>query len=203
MCAATARMARANHVPLDASLPQKRFAVMLGAAMDLTPTNRRVRVGAVTLHVQEWGAADDGRRREIAVFAHPTGFLGPVWLPIIRRLRAAGFRGRILTYDQRGHGLSSKPDDGYHWQSFVDDARELFRLLEIENAVGIGHSAGATALACSAALDHNRLRRLVMIDPILFEPAFHERFRSEENTMAKRTRSRRLVWSSHKEIFDS
>ena len=176
---------------------------MLRAAMELQPTNRRVRVGPVTLQVQEWDEAGVRQPADVAVFSHPTGFLGPVWLPLLGRLRAGGFGGRILTYDQRGHGLSSKPDDGYHWQSFVDDARALFRALGIDRAVGIGHSAGATVLACTAALDPGRFRRLVMIDPILFEPAFHETFRSSENTMAKRTRSRRLVWSSRREIFDS
>jgi hypothetical protein len=110
-------------------LPQSRFVVMLRAAMELQPTNRRVRVGPVTLQVQEWD--------EPAFGSPPTSRCSRIrpassarsGCRSLRRLRAGGFGGRDSHYDQRGHGLSSKPDDGYHWQSFVDDARALFRAL--------------------------------------------------------------------------
>jgi pimeloyl-ACP methyl ester carboxylesterase len=162
------------------------------------PTSERVRVGDVTLDVQDWGG-----RGDLAVFAHATGFLGAVWAPVIGRLRRAGFSDRIITYDQRGHGLSSKPDSGYQWSRFVTDAISLMNALEVEEAVGIGHSAGATTLACSAARDRRLFRRLVMIDPILFEPDFQPVFGSTDNVMAARTRTRRLVWASRDEIYAS
>ena len=166
--------------------------------MKLAPSTSRVRVGTVTLAVQDWGGNGD-----TVLLAHPTGFLGAIWLPLIRRMRESGFTGRVISYDQRGHGLSSKPDTGYEWQRFVDDARELMCELAIERAVGVGHSAGATVLACAAALEPTRLRRLAMIDPILFERDSHAKFRSRDNPMAARTRTRRLVWASRDEILDS
>jgi pimeloyl-ACP methyl ester carboxylesterase len=157
-----------------------------------------VRVNGVTLHVQNWG----GSGRTI-VLGHPTGFLGAVWLPVIRRLRRRGFTGRIVTYDQRGHGLSSKPDHGYDWQRFVDDAIALLRTLNVAQALCVGHSAGATTLACAAAAAPELASGLVMIDPILFEPEFGTIFRGGDNPMAARTRTRRLVWSSREEMLAS
>jgi pimeloyl-ACP methyl ester carboxylesterase len=167
----------------------------MGAA-DLRSSSSRIRIGDVTIHVDDWGGSG-----ETLLFAHPTGFLGAVWLPVIRRLRAAGFDGRIYTFDQRGHGLSSKPDEGYQWRHFIDDVRALAASLDLEGAIGIGHSAGATTLAGVAAEDPQRLRRLLLIDPILIEPAGHES--GKANPMSMRTRTRRLVWSSREELFES
>jgi pimeloyl-ACP methyl ester carboxylesterase len=160
--------------------------------------SRRVSVGSVTLHVQEW--VGEGTP---LVLAHPTGFLGAIWRPIVSRLRAAGFGGRILTFDQRGHGLSSKPDTGYEWPRFVEDAIGLLRELGLHLAVGVGHSAGATTLAGVAAREPQRMRRLVMIDPILFDRDIGAVLRGAESAMAARTRTRRLVWSSREELFSS
>jgi len=165
----------------------------MAATDSFTPSSERIRVGDVTIHVRRWGGSGD-----TLFFAHPTGFLGAVWEPVIRRLRAAGFRGRIFTYDQRGHGLSSKPDEGYDWQRFIDDTRGIAAELGIENAVGIGHSAGATTLAGVAAEEPGRFRRLVLVDPILVEPELHVHGRA--NPMSQRTRTRRLVWSSREEL---
>jgi len=170
----------------------------MGEARHQESTSSRVSVGDVTLHVQEWAGAGPP-----LVLVHPTGFLGAVWRPIIRRLRTAGFVGRILTFDQRGHGLSSKPDVGYEWPRFVDDAIALFRALGIHDAVGVGHSAGATTLAGLAAREPRRTRRLLMIDPILFDPDLGAVVQGGDNTMAARTRTRRLVWSSRDELFSS
>lgn len=159
----------------------------------------RAEVGSVRLHVTDWGGEDPA-----IVFAHPTGFLGAVWRPILLRLRRAGVRDRLLTYDQRGHGLSSKPDAGYEWERFVDDTRGLLAHLDIAGAIGVGHSAGATTLAGVAAAEPSRFRRLVMIDPVLFHPELARLIaETGQNPMVARTRTRRIVWHSRDEIFAS
>ena len=157
-----------------------------------------VRVNDVRLHVTDWGGEGPG-----LFFAHPTGFLGAVWRPVIDELRRRDFTSRILTFDQRGHGLSSKPDIGYEWSRFVDDVAELARELALESVVGVGHSAGATTLACVAARDPVRFRRLVLVDPILFDRRVDEFNDTPGNSLSARTRTRRLVWSSRAELFES
>ena len=118
-------------------------------------------------------------------------------------MREAGFGGRVLTFDQRGHGLSSKPDHGYEWSNFVDDLAELIRELELREFLGVGHSAGATTLVCATVRDPGRARRLILIDPILIDLAMGGFKSGRDNPMAARTRTRRLVWSSRAELFES
>jgi pimeloyl-ACP methyl ester carboxylesterase len=155
-------------------------------------------VNGVRLHVTDWG----GEGMPV-LFAHPTGFLGAVWRPVIDRMRARGFTGRVLTFDQRGHGLSSKPDRGYEWGNFIEDVRALIASLDLREFLGVGHSAGATTLACASARDPGRARSLILIDPILFDPAISEHRRGRDNPMAARTRTRRLLWASREELFQS
>jgi len=164
--------------------------------------DERVRVGKLTFHVTDWGghSSDD-----CIFFAHPTGFPGGVWKPLLLRLRALGVTSRLVSYDQRGHGLSSKPDDDYDWENFITDTIGVLRALGIQDALGVGHSAGATTLAGVAAVEPSLLRRLVMIDPVLFHPDFARRMEELgiDNPMAARTRTRRIVWSSREELFQS
>jgi pimeloyl-ACP methyl ester carboxylesterase len=162
------------------------------------PSAIRIKVDTVELNVEDWGG--DGRP---LVFAHPTGFLGAIWRPVIRRLREAGSRAHILTFDQRGHGLSSKPDAGYEWDRFIDDTSRLLRALDVENAIGVGHSSGATTLAGVAAGNPTVLVRLVLVDPILVDVEHRALPHAGGSAMAARTRTRRLVWASRDEIYDS
>ena len=157
-----------------------------------------VHVNGVRLNVTDWGGEGRG-----VFFAHPTGFLGAIWAPIIEEIRQRGFPARILTFDQRGHGLSSKPDAGYEWSRFVDDVAALVRELALESYVGVGHSAGATTLCCVAARDNMPFRRLLLIDPILFDRHVEDGGDGRANPLSQRTRTRRLVWSSRSELFDS
>ncbi|MFQ5477671.1 MAG: alpha/beta fold hydrolase [Candidatus Binatia bacterium] len=160
--------------------------------------NSYVSVNGIRINVSEWG----GSGREL-LFAHPTGFLGAVWEPVIRALRDRGFEGRVITFDQRGHGLSSKPDDGYKWESFVSDLEALMAALDLEGVVGVGHSGGATTIAGVAAANPARFDRLVLVDPILFDRQTDGEYGEMDNPMSSRTRTRRLVWPSRKTLFEA
>ncbi|MFP6599873.1 MAG: alpha/beta hydrolase [Deltaproteobacteria bacterium] len=161
-------------------------------------TEQYVDVGELRLAVQDWGGSGD-----TVLFAHPTGFLGAVWAPVVAGLRAGGFAGRVLSYDQRGHGLSSKPDSGYEWERFVADTELLMDELGLEGVLGVGHSAGATTLAAVAAEHPLRFRRLVLVDPIVFDDELRAALGDEPNPLAERTRSRRTVWHSREQIIES
>jgi len=162
------------------------------------PRGRRVDLGHTYLHVDDWGGDPPG-----VLFAHPTGFLGRIWKPVIDAMRAAGFSAQILTFDQRGHGRSAKPDTGYHWARFVEDLDALIERIGIRSVVGVGHSAGATTLACSSAHRPEAFRRLVLIDPILLDPVSDAEYARGDNPLSERTRGRRLVWESREEMIES
>ena len=160
----------------------------------------RIRVGGYSFHVTDWGGASS---EDCIFFAHPTGFLGAVWKPLLTSLRRAGVTARLVSYDQRGHGLSSKPDEGYEWDHFVADTAGILKALGIRNALGVGHSAGATTLAGVAAAEPGLLRGLVMLDPVLLDPVMAQAMEEAgvSNPMAARTRTRRMVWPSREELF--
>lgn len=164
--------------------------------------DHRVHVGKLAFHVTDWG----GHSSDDCIFlSHPTGFLGAVWKPLLVRLRSLGVTSRLVTYDQRGHGLSSKPDDEYGWEHFITDTIGVMKALGIRRALGIGHSGGATTLAGVAAAEPELLRRLVMVDPVLFHPELGRKLAESglQNPMAARTRTRRVVWSSRDELYRS
>ncbi|MFT4570556.1 MAG: pimeloyl-ACP methyl ester carboxylesterase [Hyphomicrobiaceae bacterium] len=166
---------------------------MHGANIVDGTTSVWIDTGEVRIHTSDWG----GSGAQTIVFCHPTGFLGFVWKPIIDRLRKRGVDARIFTFDARGHGLSSKPDKGYDWQNFGIDLAFVLERLGVNEALAVGHSAGATAAALASTTAPGRLGRLLLIDPILLEiTAADSQAGADDNPMAARTRTRRLVWPS-------
>lgn len=167
--------------------------------MNFQPIDSRRAINGVELQVTEWGGEGD-----TIFFGHPTGFFGKIWKPIIERLRVRGYEGRIVTFDQRGQGMSSKLDEGYAWRELATDTAELVRELGIEGALGVGHSAGATLVASAAAMRPGSFRRLVLIDPILVGSLAKTSERAKNNSsMSKRTRTRRLVYETREGMFEA
>jgi pimeloyl-ACP methyl ester carboxylesterase len=71
---------------------------------------------------------------------------------------------RVIAIDQRGHGLSDKPDSGYDWATVSSDLDAILDALTIDRAVLAGHSWGGN-VAVQYAVDHpDRVRGLVLID---------------------------------------
>ncbi len=66
---------------------------------------------------------------------------GYVFVPMLERLAADGFHAAAL--DQRGHGASAKPKEGYDAGAYAQDALAAIEALGHERAVLVGHSLGA------------------------------------------------------------
>jgi pimeloyl-ACP methyl ester carboxylesterase len=72
---------------------------------------------------------------------------------------------RIITFDQRGHGASSRSGD-YSWKTRVDDLVALIAEMELHDVTLVGHSLGA-GVALEAANRIDDCRALAMIDGAL------------------------------------
>jgi pimeloyl-ACP methyl ester carboxylesterase len=72
---------------------------------------------------------------------------------------------RIITFDQRGHGTSSRSSD-YSWKTRVDDLVALISEMELHDVTLVGHSVGA-GVALEAANRIDNCRGLAMIDGAL------------------------------------
>jgi pimeloyl-ACP methyl ester carboxylesterase len=65
--------------------------------------------------------------------------------PLLGRAR------RALALDQRGHGLTDKPDDGYDFAAISADLGAFIQALDLERPVVVGHSWGASVALYYAA----------------------------------------------------
>src|SRR5688572_3865586 len=64
----------------------------------------------------------------------------PIWDLMLPRLTR---RFRVVTYDARGHGRSTKPSSGYGFDRVVADARAVIRAPDLHRPLVAGHSWGA------------------------------------------------------------
>ena len=60
---------------------------------------------------------------------------------------------KVIAYDVRGHGKSSKPRGDYSFQVFSDDLYAFMQGLKINKAIVVGHSMGG-GIAATFAIDH-------------------------------------------------
>jgi non-heme chloroperoxidase len=63
-----------------------------------------------------------------------------VWDDQAAALSKAGMR--VITYDRRGFGRSSKPASGYDFDSFADDLAAVIELTGVRDATLVGYSTG-------------------------------------------------------------
>jgi pimeloyl-ACP methyl ester carboxylesterase len=96
------------------------------------------------------------------VLVHGLGSSRHIW-DLVAPLLAQ--RCRVIALDQRGHGESDKPDDGYDFPSIVGD------LLGFLDGVGatqpvvlVGHSWGASVVLHFAVAHPERIAGLVLVD---------------------------------------
>lgn len=75
----------------------------------------------------------------------------------------------VLAYDQRGHALSEKPDEGYNLPTMLADLVGFLDALHIENPVLVGHSWGANLALAYAAEYPEKCAGLALVDGGIFD----------------------------------
>ena len=130
----------------------------------------------LALHVRRWTA---GERRPM-VLVHGLASNARLWDGVAHHLHAAGHP--VAAIDQRGHGRSSKPDDGYDMARVVEDLRRLLEHLDAElgwtRPVVAGQSWGGNVVVELAATHPGLTAGVVGVDGGTIELA--ERFPSWE-----------------------
>jgi pimeloyl-ACP methyl ester carboxylesterase len=100
-------------------------------------------------------------------FAHANGFNAETYKAILAPL-ADDFH--VLACDQRGHGFSNlptSPDLAKGWTVFRDDLVAYLGRIGDAPVILAGHSMGATASLMAAATAPERVRALVLFEPVL------------------------------------
>jgi non-heme chloroperoxidase len=79
------------------------------------------------------------------VLIHGYPLDGASWEKQTVALLDAGYR--VITYDRRGFGKSSKPTEGYDYGTFAADLNTLLSTLDLNNTVLVGFSMGTGEVA--------------------------------------------------------
>jgi pimeloyl-ACP methyl ester carboxylesterase len=118
--------------------------------------------GGIELSICDWRgeAADPGRVPFLLV--HGLASNARLWDGVARQLAAAGHP--TVAVDQRGHGLSDKPDAGYDSATVCADLVAVLDELGWERAVAVGQSWGGNVVIELAARVPQRLAGVCGID---------------------------------------
>src|SRR5438105_1487092 len=79
------------------------------------------------------------------VLIHGWPLSGASWEKQTAALLAAGHR--VITYDRRGFGRSSKPSTGYNYDTFAADLNEVLTTLDLKKVSLVGFSMGTGEVA--------------------------------------------------------
>ncbi len=99
----------------------------------------RIAVGIENDHDIEIYYEDHGTGQPV-VLIHGFPLDGHSWERQHRTLLDAGYR--VIAYDRRGFGQSSKPSVGYDYDTFAADLNALLEHLDLEDVVLVGFSMG-------------------------------------------------------------
>lgn len=88
---------------------------------------------------------EDHGSGEPVVLIHGYPLSGASWEKQIPALLDEGFR--VITYDRRGFGNSSKPTTGYNYDTFAEDLRKLVSHLGLKDFSLVGFSMGGGEIA--------------------------------------------------------
>ena len=68
----------------------------------------------------------------------------------------------------RGHGRSAKPEPPYGWEDFGEDLVALVSHLELQDAIGVGHSMGGHSVIYTALhANRNVFAKMLLVDPVI------------------------------------
>jgi non-heme chloroperoxidase len=113
------------------------------------------------LFYKDWGAKD----AQPIVFHHGWPLSADDWDSQMLFFLSQGFR--VIAHDRRGHGRSDQTDTGNDMDTYAADVAELAKLLDLRNAIHVGHSTGGGEVARYAArAKPDRVAKAVLIGAI-------------------------------------
>jgi pimeloyl-ACP methyl ester carboxylesterase len=101
------------------------------------------------------------------VFLHANGYPPECYVPLIERLVTGC---RIHAMPMRPLHPGANPRDLHNWRPLAEDLRNFLDERGLERPFVVGHSFGAVTSLRVAIQEPNRIRALVLLDPVLFEP---------------------------------
>jgi non-heme chloroperoxidase len=91
-----------------------------------------------------WDLEGGGPDAPVVVLPHCWGCSHEVWLPVARRLREQG--SRVVLYDQRGHGASTRGTAPLTIETLAHDLTAVLDATDAHDVVLAGHSMGGMTI---------------------------------------------------------
>ena len=121
----------------------------------------RITVGTENSTPIELYYEDQGSGQPV-VLIHGYPLNGHSWERQTRELLAQGYR--VITYDRRGFGQSSKVNAGYDYDTFAADLNTVLETLDLRDVVLVGFSMGTGELARYVSrYGHDRVAKLAFL----------------------------------------
>jgi pimeloyl-ACP methyl ester carboxylesterase len=122
----------------------------------MTPRDRFVDIG-IQLHIREWPGVS-----EPFLLLHGLASNCQTWDFVAARLSEAGHA--VVAVDQRGHGLSQRPEAGYDFGTVTEDLARLLDALGWQRPIVVGQSWGGSVVLRFGARNPGRARGLALVD---------------------------------------
>lgn len=111
---------------------------------------------SIELYYEDQGAGQP------VVLIHGYPLDGHSWERQTRALLADGYR--VITYDRRGFGQSSKVGEGYDYDTFAADLNTVLETLDLQDVILVGFSMGTGELArYVSTFGHARVAKLAFL----------------------------------------
>jgi non-heme chloroperoxidase len=103
------------------------------------------------------------------VLVHGYPLASQSWEKQVPALLSEGHR--VITYDRRGSGRSSRPASGYDWDTLASDLNILLSTLDLRQAAIVGHSLGTgDVMRYLSTYGPKRVSRAALIAPLATHP---------------------------------
>ena len=131
--------------------------------MSQYPKDQRITVNGLDFHYRDWGGSGQSR-----VLLHGLASTCHIW-DLVAPILADDYA--VVALDQRGHGESAKPDEGYHFASVARDLLGFIQGMGLEGAIIVGHSWGGDVALEFAVAYPSVARGLCFVDGGMIEPS--------------------------------